>query len=397
MAEEAKDMIADDEEKNVNNGFDDNIFKMLAKENKDSKSLILSPLSILVAMTVAMCGAANNTLKELLDVLYPNIKNKELTFDNASKITSQMIQVCKRFNADYNGDGDIPLVRIANKIWLNKKFKMLDSYIQATDDCVDSIDISNPEQAAGLINKWCAEQTNNMIKQVVNKNAMAKCVLLIANAIYFKGQFKQPFNKKLTADNTSFFADYKYDKRINRVSMMRVLKECRWFKQGVKDTFDIVKLPYKSSKLSLVLVINTKGGEKQLSSVDIFSMNDNNEWNNGKLNLFVPKFKFEYEIQLQDLLKAMGIRDAFSNSADFSGMNGKNDLLIDAVIHKAVIEVDETGTEAAAVTVVKSRYRNASNRRKRNIPTIRFDHPFDFYIVDERLKFALFSGRYVGK
>ena len=83
MAEEVKDMIADDEEKHGNNRFDDNLFHILSKQNKDNHNLILSSFSILVAMTVTMCGAANNTLKEMLDILYPNIKNKQLTFDNA--------------------------------------------------------------------------------------------------------------------------------------------------------------------------------------------------------------------------------------------------------------------------------------------------------------------------
>ena len=123
------------------------------------------------------------------------------------------------------------------------------------------------------------------------------------------------------------------------------------------------------------------------------------KWNYSALNLFVPKFRYEYQMNLDDVLHKMGIKAAFDGpdgNADFSGINGERNLFIGKVIHKARIEVDESGTKAAAATVIGMKARKSARRQKPVIPTIRFDHPFDFFIIDEEKKFILFSGRYVG-
>ena len=122
-----------------------------------------------------------------------------------------------------------------------------------------------------------------------------------------------------------------------------------------------------------------------------------NKWTAGKIHLFLPKFKFEYEAELSKVLFKMGIVDAFNDAADFSFMTGTKELYIDQVIHKAIIEVDEVGTEAAAVTVVKLRSKSKSMPKKEIIPIIRCDHPFSFYIFDDIKKVILFSGYFAGK
>ena len=187
-------------------------------------------------------------------------------------------------------------------------------------------------------------------------------------------------------------------RELSKVSMMSSPKTVHYFMQNVHDIYDVVKLEYKNSKLSLVLVIDKKGGHnaKPLSSTDIWSIH----WQHSKLNLFLPKFKFKYESNLNTILQSMGIVDAFNDpKANFVKMNASNELLIGLVIHKAMVEVDETGTEAAAVTVVAMKSKKSARKPKQEqiIPTIRFDHPFDFFIVDELKKSTLFSGRYVGK
>jgi len=274
----------------------------------------------------------------------------------------------------------------------------LDAYIKATGvSSVENIDFNQAQAAADLVNKWCAENTKDMIKEVVKKEDLDGTKLLIANAIYFNGKFETPFPKSSTKKNVDFYADQSYKKKLCKVSMMEKLKTTQWFAQKVNRVYDVVKLPYKSSSLALVLAINkwSKGKKKQVAALsvnDIFSM----KWKKGKINVFVPKFKFEYETKLNDVLKQMGLTDAFSESADFSSMTGTKELCIDAVIHKAIIEVDEEGTKAAAVTVVKMKPKSAIRRKEEEI-SMRFDHIFDFFIVDEEKNCVLFSGRFVGK
>ncbi len=401
MAQEANDMIDDNEEKKADNivgGFDNQLFAIMSAENKDKASLILSSLSILIAMTVCMCGAQKNTLKQMLDVLYPNAKNKEVSVENAQKLTAEAMDICQHYNKKYDGNKDIPIIKIANKIWIEKGFKILDSYIKATGvSSVDTIDVSDVEQAADIVNLWCAQNTNDMIQKVVSADDMDGAKMLIANAIYFNGKFINNFPKNKTKKNVSFYMDNKCNKELSKVSMMTAdPKKQQYFAQKVRGVYDVVKLQYKSSKLSLILAINNHSKNE---NVPVFTTNDIlsiDKWNHSKLYLYVPKFKFEFELKLNEILKKMGITDAFDGKADFSGMNGKTDLCIDTVIHKAIIEVDEEGTEAAAVTVVKMR-KKSKKKSGPAPPTIRYDHPFDFYIFDEEKNMTLFSGRYVGK
>ena len=175
-----------------------------------------------------------------------------------------------------------------------------------------------------------------------------------------------------------------------------------YFARKIHGIYDLVKLEYKSSKLALILVIdNHFKGKKKKKKKGVITKDDimNCQWRHNKLNLFMPKFKFEFEIRLKDTLKEMGIKSAFDeNSADFSGMNGEKNMYIMKVIHKAMIKVIETGTEAAASTVVIMGKRGrAMPKKEPKIPTIRFDHPFDFHIIDQEKKIMLFSGRYTGK
>ena len=189
-------------------------------------------------------------------------------------------------------------------------------------------------------------------------------------------------------------------KEVCKVSMMISKEKNRYFARKMQGVYDLVKLQYKESKLALVLVIDNhsnKGKKKKgiITKKDIMKC----DWKYNKLNLFMPKFKFKYEIELSKILQEMGIKRAFDNplrSADLSGIIGKPDLYIDKVIHKAIIEVNESGTKAAAVTAVRMKKRCIAPKEDK-VATIKFDHPFDFHIIDDDKKAILFSGRFVGK
>eukprot|EP01083_Nonionella_stella_P035789 97603_1 len=382
--------------------FCDNIFATLHQQANGS-NLILSPLSISIAMTLCMCGSAEQTLKEMLNVLYPNAINKKPSFQNAKRFTKQVLKTCVYFNKEYgcSKGSRKPFVKMANKIWINSNFKVLDTYIKAIGKKnVDNFDTSNPSNAATIVNQWCAENTNNMIKEVVDASIMSGVELLIANAIYFKGKFEHKFPKNNTKKNVSFYQNKSRSETISKDIRMMCQFQAQWFKKGYKSKngdggkYDIVRLAYKNSDLSLILAINNYSTrqKKLLTQQDIASV----KWKYKTLHLYVPKFKYEFKMVLNDVLQRMGIRQAFGDNADFSGMTGDKSLQIGKVIHKAVIEVDEEGTEAAAVTVVTMKRKGRSMHTPKEPPTIRFDHPFSFYIYHGEKDVVLFCGTYGG-
>merc|ERR1719242_2102843 len=174
-------MIADDDEDEKemycrdaikSNGFSDRILALLRSKQKN-KNLILSPLSIQIAMTLCMAGSAKGTLKEMMAVLYPNDDAK-----SKKKKTKEMLKLCDYYNREYgSGDKDKPVLKLANKVWIEKNYlkdgTVLDSYCLAVRETnVSSIDTSDPLQAAKLVNKWCAANTSNMIKKIVNARGM---------------------------------------------------------------------------------------------------------------------------------------------------------------------------------------------------------------------------------
>ena len=200
----ATDMIAEDDE------FDDRLFRTVCNVTKSN--LILSPLSILIAMTVCMSGAKTYTLEEMLDVLYPNHNHHE----NATKITKNAINLCHYYNTKYHQN---PLIKIANKIWIKKGTKILKSYIKDVGtESIENIDIS---QAANIINQWVAKNTKNMIRKLIPSSGIdSNTEMLIANAIYFNGKFQTPFNVGDTKKNIPFYSGNTRIRRIHTVSMM---------------------------------------------------------------------------------------------------------------------------------------------------------------------------------
>ena len=156
------DMIDEDEKtREENDGFGNYLLRTVTRMNKDKSSVVLSPLSILIAMTVCMCGARNDTLKEMLNVLYPKRINKNVTPQNVAAITKKAMDLCNHYNKTYKKS---PLITIANKIWITKGTKILQSYIDATEvESIENIDTSNAAQAADYVNKWVAKNTKNKI------------------------------------------------------------------------------------------------------------------------------------------------------------------------------------------------------------------------------------------
>ena len=183
--------------------------------------MVLSPFSVLSAMSICMLGAANNTLKEMMAVMYPE-REQKLSFENAATIVTDLIKLSSYYNTKYSGADDNAIVRIANKLWISDKGpKILDKYIKAAQaDAVSNFDQKQAAAAAKAINDWVSKTTNQMITELVDAGMMAQAEMVITNAIYFCGKFMNPFDKKKTKKDQPFWASKKRETEVSKVDMM---------------------------------------------------------------------------------------------------------------------------------------------------------------------------------
>jgi serpin B len=209
--------------------------------------------------------------------------------------------------------------------------------------------------------------------------------LVLTNAIYFKGNWASQFDEKLTTDAPFYVSGSEQTK----VPMMNQKEEFGYLET---EDMQVLELPYVDEELSMVILLPKEKEsihevEEQLTEKNL------SEWmqklRKREVILFVPKFTMTREFMLADVLKSMGMVDAFTSAADFSKMNGKRDLFISAVIHKAYVDVNEEGTEAAAATAVGIRLTAVEEPP----PVFRADHPFIFIIRDKVTGSILFLGR----
>ncbi len=244
------------------------------------------------------------------------------------------------------------------------------------------------EAARKTTNVWVEDETNKKIKDLIPGGILGReTALVLTNAIYFNGDWASQFGKKATTDAPFTLAD---DKKV-QVAMMRQKGKFRYFE--TKD-FQALALPYVKDELSMVVFLpkDYKGLPNFEGSLAATNLE---KWLSGmrrrEVQVYLPRFKLTYKNRLDETLKSMGMSDAFGGGADFSGMNGRKDLFISAVLHKAFVDVNEEGTEAAAATGVVM---GGTSVRPRPV-VFRADHPFLFLIRDNKSGSILFMGRLV--
>jgi serpin B len=288
----------------------------------------------------------------------------------------------------------------ANALWAQKDYPFLEEYLKVNKQYysakVTNLDFkTKTEESRQTINKWVEEQTNNKIKNLIpqgNIDPMTRLVL--TNAIYFKGDWKLQFDKTKTKKE-----DFKVNEtKTVQADMMRLKEGKEKFNYGENEQLQIIELPYKGEKLSMLVVLpkesNLQGIEEELNSEKL------SEWKKlltkKEVYVYLPKFKFETKYFMAENLSKMGMPTAFSSDADFTGMIDANKtdekLYISSVIHQAFVQVDEEGTEAAAATAVIMKVTSAGPME---IPEFRADHPFIFIIQENSTDSILFMGKVV--
>jgi serpin B len=370
--------------------------ELFAKLQSTKGNLFFSPYSISTALAMTHAGARGETESQMAETLHFPVSANPRT-DSSSKSLPERQQFALEFGKiikDLNNRGrkGSYTLTVANALWGQKDYGFLQEFIKLIETSYDGrlneVDfIRAAENARKTINAWVEKKTNGKIKNLIGEGVLDSMTrLVLTNAIYFKGNWAKQFEEKRTQDAPFTLAD---GQKID-VAMMNQKSE---FGYTETDTFQALELPYVKEELSMIILL-----PKKFDALDKFEKTltpDNlaqwlSEIHKREVVVFMPKFKMTSQFGLADVLKSMGMKDAFSSDADFSGINGKRDLLISAVIHKAYVEVNEEGTEAAAATGVVMRLTSIGPAP---IPVFRADHPFLFLIRDNLTGSILFVGR----
>ena len=362
----------------TNNQFGLALFgKIIASE--EEANVMISPTSISLAMGMAYNGAETST-KEAFD----SVMNYEgLTRAEVNEITRDLIKTLVT-----NSEGN--LLEIANSVWYRTNFQVYNSFIEMNKTYfgaeVKELDFADPA-AVDAINSWVADKTHDKIDKIINELSPESMMVLI-NALYFNCLWEIEFDPDETKSETFFNED---QTPFGDVEMMTTEGK---FNYAVTNDFTAVELPYKNDKFSMHLFLPAYG--KTLDAlIDKLDGESWNDWLEGfseheKVQVTMPKFKFDYKRSLMGDLAGMGLGIAFTDAADFSGVSDI-ELLISEVIHKTYIDVNEEGTEAAAVTAIE--FSVTSVGPGGGPIVIRLDRPFLFAITENSSKSIVFVGK----
>src|SRR5665647_63391 len=353
-------------------------FSLLGKSLDGTiENRMVSPLSVSMALSMTLNGASGTTLSAIQKTL----GLEGLTKEEINTINLDLAMALQK--ADPN-----VVMNIANSIWIRKDFTVLDPFIAANQTYynaqVSKIDFN--AAAVSTINKWVSDKTNGKIPTILSSIASNEIMFLI-NAIYFNGKWKYQFETSKTA-NEQFTCT---DKKLISVPMMKMESS---FGYSVQPGFKALKMPYGADKFQMILLLPEEG-----TTPDKLAANLNSEkWatlnaalqTKTKLPVWIPKWKFSWDITLNGILSSLGMDVAFDpNKANFSGINAANQLYITKVIHKTYIDVTESGTEAAAATSVGV----GTTSMPVDPPSFYAIRPFLFFITEEDTGAILFAGK----
>ncbi|NXG16414.1 A1AT2 antiproteinase, partial [Grallaria varia] len=344
------------------------------------ENVFFSPMSISTAFAMLAVGAKSTTLSQIFEGLgFDDLTETRIhdIHDSFHKVLS--VLNCANANITLN---------IGNALFTATGFEPQESFLQNTKQFYDadffSSNFHKPEEAKKQINKYVEEKTKGKINELVD-HLDPSTVLVLANYIYFKAAWEESFDPLRTYED-DFFVNSNASVRVN---MMQ--------RDSISDTYydqdlscEVVELPYQGTARAL-LILPDDGKMKQVE--DALSKETVCKWDKKlmtwRLNLHLPKFSISGSYDVKNLFEKMGITEVFSGNADLSGISGSHNLQVSQAIHKALLEVDEAGTEAAGATAV------ISARISYPSVTIKFNRPFIILISNKQTGTTLFMGKIV--
>ncbi len=346
-------------------------FKLLQdlREREPGGNIFISPLSISIALTMTYNGAVGETERAMAEVLEIDALDLS-TINQSNKALRDSLE---------NPDPKVE-ISIANSIWSRQGVDFNPEFLERNRVFfgaeIAALDFNSP-QAIATINDWVDTNTNGKIEKIVDR-IDPQTLLFLINAIYFKGNWQDEFDKSMTRPGTFHLSDGSE----KRVQMMRREGEYPYFRG---ENFEATSLPYGDGRLGMYIFLPSPNSNLKKFLRDLSADNWEgwiSQLQDRRHEIMLPRFKLEYEIRLNDTLEALGMGIAFGAGADFSGMGPS--LFISEVRHKTFVEVNEEGTEAAAVTAVVG--------VKSLPPAFRVDRPFFFAIYDAETETILFMG-----
>lgn len=360
------------------NTFTVKLFLEATKDLKNGDNAFLSPFGISTVMAMVYNGAGGET-KEAISEAF---KFDQVSDEDLNTYYQTLIK-------------GLPLVEpqtelsMANAIWHNQDIPLKPDFLKINEQFymakAGKLDFTDPK-AKDLINDWVKDKTKNKIDKIIDVTKQDDLAYLL-NAIYFKGMWEQKFDKEDTkkadfhvASDQTVQADFMYKQHAYGILTMGT------------TGLQAVEIPYSNKKFSMLLIQPTDALSTDWSVVKLNEFigalgSEQADFNSMKIDLYIPKFKFSYERNLNGDLTNMGMGIAFQNSANFSNLSDQR-AKISEVKHKAFVEVDEEGTEAAAVTSIGMELTSAPQ-----IPKIRFDRPFIFVVKENKSNLILFIGK----
>uniref|UniRef100_M3ZII4 Leukocyte elastase inhibitor n=1 Tax=Xiphophorus maculatus TaxID=8083 RepID=M3ZII4_XIPMA len=358
-------------------------------EDKKTANIFFSPFSISSALAMVMLGARGDTATQISEMMLHVDQDTDDVHTLFAKLLSEINKPASQF-----------ALSVANRLYGEKSYNFLQEFLTQTkthyDSELEAVDFrTSSEEARVKINNWVEEQTQGKIKDIVAEGEVDDMTrLVLVNAIYFKAAWDEQFFKFDTAED-----QFRLNKNTTKPVQMMFQEDDFPFTVIGEVNCQILEMPYKGKELSMLIILpkdiedDTTGLEKleKLLTYEKFM-----EWTHPdkmkrrKVQVKLPRFKLEETYDLNEVLSSMGMVDAFDQTkCDFSGMSGNKELVLSKVSHKAFVDVNEEGTEAAAATfgkIVPCCYRKPS--------IFTADHPFLFFIRHNPTLTVLFAGRF---
>jgi len=381
------------------NDFAANFYGEVAKE--EAGNLFFSPLSIHSALSMTFAGSAGETAKQMGSVLSFDYSPTEGIEHHAYSLMLQAINTVpvvrfESFESEKRRTVERPAfdLVLANRLWGQEGFPWNPGYLQTAKRQymagLEEVGFrSDPDSARKIINAWVEETTRDRIKDLIPSGALNELTrLVLTNAIYFKANWNESFAENDTTNQPFFLSD---GGQVD-VPLMTQTDHLNYHES---DDWQMVELPYELKALSMLLVLpeDNEGSmarvEAQLASGQL--LEELKALERTRVELWMPKFSQTQELDLNSTLSAMGMPVAFTDRADFSGMSPDSNLYLSKALHKAFIEVDEKGTEAAAATAAIVSFTSAPPPETPKV--FRADRPFLYIIHHNATGAILFIGR----
>ncbi|KAM7124879.1 serpin B3-like isoform 1-T3 [Molossus nigricans] len=380
----------------ANTRFAYDLFQQFRKSKKEN--IFYSPLSITSALAMTYLGSRKRTASEIQKVLHFNEVTEDTKGGAKTAQVEKLDNVHQQFQkllTELSRPMDAYTLSVANRLYGAKKFPFLQEYMDNVKKfylaSVESVDFANAaDESRKMINSWVESQTNGKIKDLFPKDTIdSTTILVLVNAIYFKGLWEDKFDPKLTQQQ-EFWLNKDTSKSVQMMSQSRMFNFA--FLEDVQAK--ALEIPYKGRDLSMLLLLpNEIDGlaqlEDKLTPEKLIEWTSSQNMNMMNVSLLLPRFTVEESYDLGATLVDLGMVDAFrAQDADFSGMTGSRGLMLSKVLHKSFVEVTEEGTEAAASTGVSIIVTSAPIYE-----TFHCNHPFLFFIKHNKTSSILFFGR----